>query len=169
MNHRRAADAQRRGQRFGDEGQHVRAPIDEALVLTSQVVHMSRSPKRIGRGTNGTGLAGSDTYSRSRPRPPLAPGTPACRRHADTAACCWRNSPCHSCAANPSSGPSGFAGVVDQHRWRIGLRRAIHQVLVEEGRARRGGTAARYRRRTSAHPVRCRCSSPGCRHGPITR
>jgi hypothetical protein len=38
-------------------------PSTKRWSLTSQVVHMSRSPKRTGRGTNGTGLAGSDTYS----------------------------------------------------------------------------------------------------------
>ncbi|KAG1390716.1 hypothetical protein G6F58_012909 [Rhizopus delemar] len=44
-------------------------PSTQRWSLTSQVVPMSRSLKRTGRGTNGTGLAGSDTYSSKSPSP----------------------------------------------------------------------------------------------------
>ena len=64
VDQRRAADAHRLGQRPASVGQHVGAIGDDALVdRPARRRQASLSAKRTGRGTYGTGFAGSETYS----------------------------------------------------------------------------------------------------------
>ncbi len=130
---RRAGDAQRFGQRFGDEGQHVRPAIDETLVLDQPrrphvaiaETHRARRERHrlggIGNVFLESALAGRrrlerELAARAQVQRPGGGATPL------------------GAAARPvrQAVPAVLAGVVDQHRRRIRLRRAFDQVLIEE-------------------------------------
>jgi hypothetical protein len=131
VDHRLAGHLQRRRQRRAGVGQHVRCGrSSERWSVTSQG-HTVPSLMRTGRGTNGTGLAGSDTYSSK--AAPAGAGFVERQRAAGGEARLQVRAAGSQASGHWRAAPAVRAGLVDQHRRRVELRRAVLQVLVEEG------------------------------------
>ncbi len=133
MHLRRTSDAQRRLQRLADEGQHIRAAIDETLIVDqpggphAAVTEHNRARHerhRLGGVGHIFGVL-------------ALPGFRRIERHRAASFQVQRLA-LRRAALRTTQGPVlqaipvVGAGVVDQHRRRVGLGRAVHQVLVEE-------------------------------------